>query len=463
MKLEKHYFLWSYLVLLLNLLFCVAKAQESRKPNVIIIYADDLGYGDLSSYGGDIPTPNIDRIGKEGILFTDFYVTAPACTPSRYSLLTGSYPQRSLHDLDQVIMPGQDHHFDENEVTLAELLKSQGFITGIMGKWHLGSNKPSYLPTHHGFDVFSGHKGGCIDYFTHVYGGMGNFWFVNGKPMEEEGYSTALITDHAIGFIDQVKNSANPFFLYIPYNAPHYGKTDPDTIPEITVSLSEGTYNNHKVMNSLQAPAEYVNQFSHVKDPYRRVYSAMVAGLDDHVGRVMSKLEEEGLLENTIVWFISDNGGYAEKYYGHASNGVLKGEKATLWEGGIRIPALVSWKGRIEPNQVISQPVCNIDIVPTLGAITGFADTLSGLPVDGKDISQVLFNQKTIERDIFWRYREQTAFRRGVWKLLNNEELYNLQSDISEKNNLAAEYPDKVKELQQAFEQVNETFKDLQK
>lgn len=460
---RNNFIVWICVGFLLEMPAFSTLAQENRKPNVIIIYADDLGYGDLSSYGGDIPTPNIDRIGEEGIRFTDFYVTAPACTPSRYSLLTGTYPQRSLHHLDQVIMPGQDHHLDEGEVTLAELLRQQGYKTAIVGKWHLGSNKPSYLPMHHGFDVFSGHKGGCIDYFTHVYGGMGNFWFVNGEPAEETGYSTELITSHAIDFIDLVKDHAQPFFLYIPYNAPHYGKTDPDTIPEVTVSLGEGTYGTYKTMNSLQAPEAYVNRFAHVKDPYRRVYSAMVSSLDDNVGRVLSKLESEGLSGNTMVWFISDNGGYAEKLYGHASNGLLRGEKATLWEGGIRVPALVRWKGKIRPHQVVSQPACNIDVLPTLGAITGFAETLLPLPVDGKDISKVLFDQTTIERDIYWRYNDQTAFRRGEWKLHNENELYNLKSDVGEKNNLAAKYPDKLKELRKAFEQMDDTLKNLQK
>ncbi len=442
------------LFMLWSLISCGTQSEGDQKPNIIIIYADDLGYGDLSSYGGDIPTPNIDRIGKEGIRFTDFYVAAPVCTPSRYSLLTGAYPQRSRHNLDQVIMPGQDHHFDDSEVTLAELLRSQHYQTAIMGKWHLGSKEPSYLPMHHGFEVFSGHKGGCIDYFTHVYGGLGNFWYVNGQPDEEEGYATDLITDHALDFIEKVKNEAAPFFLYLPYNAPHYGKTDPDTIPEVTVTLSEGNYDDHQVMNTLQAPEKYVQQFAHVQDPYRKLYSAMVASLDDNVGRVMNKLEEEGLLNNTMVWFISDNGGYAENYYGHASNGVLRGEKATVWEGGIRVPAMVCWKAKIKPQQVLSQPACNIDIVPTLGTLTGFADTLSHLPIDGIDIGPVLFDQKTFERDIFWRYGEQSAFRRGDWKLYNRQELYHLATDKSEKNNVAQEYPEKVKELQEAYEKM---------
>lgn len=435
--------------------FALAQTVEKQKPNIIIIYADDLGYGDLSSYGGDISTPNIDRIGQTGIRFTDFYVSAPVCTPSRYSLLTGSYPQRSLHDLDKVIMPGDENHFDEDEVTLAELLKAQGYQTAITGKWHLGSAQPSYLPMHQGFDLFSGHKAGCIDYFHHVYGGIGNFWFVNGKSAKEEGYSTDLITDHAVDFIESTKSGTNPFFLYIPYNAPHFGKTDPDNVPEVTALLFEGEYKNYKIMNSLQAPDEYVKRFAHIEDRYRRLYSAMVASLDDNVGRLWEKLEKENLLANTIIWFVSDNGGYSETYYGHASNGSLRGEKATLWEGGIRVPAMVCWRGSIEPGQVINQPICNIDIVPTTAAIGGFSNSLSKLPIDGIDISPVLFNQAAEERDIFWRYKDETAFRRGNWKLRNFNELYNLSTDINEQNNVADAYPDKLKELQQAFKAVN--------
>ncbi|MEM9675736.1 MAG: sulfatase-like hydrolase/transferase [Bacteroidota bacterium] len=245
-----------------------------------------------------------------------------------------------------------------------------------------------------------------------------------------------------------------PFFLYIPYNAPHFGKTDPDNVPEITASLFEGEYKSYKIMNSLQAPEKYVKRFAHVEDPYRRLYTAMVASLDDNVGRLWEKLEKENLLENTIIWFVSDNGGYSETYYGHASNGPLRGEKATLWEGGIRVPAMVCWQGKIEPNQVVNQPVSNIDIVPTLAAISGFSDSLAELPVDGLDIGSVLFDQATIERDIFWRYQGETAFRRGNWKLRNSVELYDLSTDIGEKNNVANAHPEKVKELQQAFEAV---------
>ncbi len=449
---------WIYLFMFTLLLPSETQAQQQQNPNIIIIYVDDLGYGDLSSYGGDIPTPNMDRIGKAGIRFTDFYVSAPVCTPSRYSLLTGSYPQRSLHDLDKVIMPGDENHFDVQEVTLAEMLKSHHYRTAIIGKWHLGSARPENLPPYHGFDLFTGHKGGCIDYFYHVYGGMGNFWYVNGELTKEEGYSTELITDHALHFIEQEKDSAHPFFLYLPYNAPHFGKTDPEHVPQVTVSLFEGAYNGYRIMNSLQAPEAYVKRFAHIKDPYRRTYAAMVSSLDDQVGRVLDKLENEKLLDKTMIWFISDNGGYAETYHGHASNGKLRGEKATLHEGGIRIPAMVCWQGQIKAGQVADQPLCNIDLMPTLGKITGFAASLATLPIDGQDISEVLFSQKSVERGLYWRYKDQTAFRKGRWKLFNNQELYDLAADLSEKHNVAGQHPDKVKELQQAFQEIDQKF-----
>ena len=446
---------WLSFSWLLGTLADLAPPKANPPPNIIIIYADDLGYGDLGSYGGDIPTPNIDRIGQAGIRFTDFYVSAPVCTPSRYSLLTGSYPQRSLHGLDQVIMPGDEHHFDPREVTLAELLKQRKYRTAITGKWHLGSSDPTYLPTHQGFDVFSGHKAGCIDYFRHVYGGIGSFWYVDGKPAEEQGYSTELITNHAINVIEQ-QDAQRPFFLYVPYNAPHFGKTDPDTIPEVTVALSKGTHLGYGIMNSLQAPEAYVQRFSHVADPYRRVYSAMVASLDDQVGRLLDKLNQEGLAERTMIWFISDNGGYAETYHRHASNGVLRGEKAPLWEGGIRVPAMVCWPGVIPPDQVTTQPACNVDIVPTVGAIAGFTDTLATLPIDGIDLSPVLFRQQTVARDIFWQYRGQSAFRRGEWKLRNGTELYHLATDVSESEDVASAHPERVKELRQALRHTAE-------
>ena len=443
----------------IGLLLAATGRAPTKSPNVVIIYADDLGYGDLSSYGGSIPTPNIDRIGQEGIRFTDFYVSAPVCTPSRYSLLTGSYPQRSVHGLLTALMPADTNYLDPSETTLAQYLKTKGYATALLGKWHLGSRNAGDLPTRHGFDVFSGFKPGCIDYFTHVYGEMGPNWFVNGKPTAETGYSTELITQHAADFIDRVKGGAAPFFLYLPYNAPHFGKTDPGDVRDSTLSLKQDTYEGYRIMNSLQAPPAYIKKFAHVSDPYRRVYAAMVASLDDQVGILLAKLEKEGLLDNTMIWFISDNGGYSKTYFGHADNGGLRGEKATLWEGGIRVPALVRWKGHIRAGQTVGVPVCTTDLVPTLGSIIGFGNQLPAARMDGIDISDVLFRGKTVSRSLFWQYGNQSALRRDDWKLVNGSELYNLRSDRNETTNLASTHPDQVEKLRREYESVESRLK----
>ena len=309
------------LVFLLQAIVFTAFTQtKNNKPNIVIIYADDLGYGDLSIYGGDIPTPNIDRIGKEGIQFTDFYVAGPVCSPSRFGLLTGSYPARSKQNLYTALMPFDKNYIEKSETTLPTYLKSQNYKTAIIGKWHLGSEADAF-PTLHGFDEFTGFTGGCIDFFDHNYGTVEEDWYVNGKLAKEEGYSTELITKHALQFIDKVNQSKAPFFLYLPYNAPHYGKTDPGHVPANSVVLKEELYEGYKIANTLQAPEQYYKRFEHVKDPYRKAYSAMVSSLDDNVGIVIQKLEQSGLLENTIIWFISDNGGYSESYFAHASNG----------------------------------------------------------------------------------------------------------------------------------------------
>lgn len=445
-----------YIILLLSLCSC---SQSVDKPNIIIIYADDLGYGDLSSYGGNIPTPNIDRIGEDGIRFTDFYVAAPVCTPSRFSLLTGSYPNRSKHQLDKVLFPFDKGHLDKSETILAEYLKREGYATAIMGKWHLGLAEKSYYPTNHGFEEFYGHLGGCIDYFYHTYGKIGVDWYENTTLCHDKGYATDLITEHAIDFINgQVKKNSQPFFLYLPFNAPHYGKSDPDSLPDNTIVINEGKYKDYETANTLQAPENYINNFSHIEDPYRQVYSAMVSNLDDNVGLLLKELGNEKLLENTMVWFISDNGGYSETHRAHANNGNLRGQKGSLWEGGIRVPALVFWKNKIESGQVINTPVANIDIVPTIGSIVGFANMLPDSTIDGIDLSPVLFEGENVERNIYWKRRNQSAIRRGVWKLVNGNELYNLKNDMEERINLAQKFPEKVKELQDHFDTIDSTI-----
>lgn len=423
-------------------------AQAGNKPNVIIIYADDLGYGDLSCYGGVTPTPNIDRIGREGIRFTDFYVASPVCTPSRFSLLTGRYPMRSMHGLEQVGMPGDDIYLDKTENILPEYLKTAGYSTAIFGKWHMGAVKPEYFPHRHGFDQFIGFTVGCTDYFTHHYASMGNDWYKNDELIEEKGYSTDLITNHAVEYIKNKQKEKSPYFLYLAYNAPHYGKSDPSDLPDSTLSLKKGNFKNAKVMNSLQAKPEDLRRFKDISDPYRRYYSAMISSLDENIGRILNELEKSGELQNTIIWFISDNGGYSQSFFGFASNGPLRAEKAFLYEGGIRIPSVLCWKGKIKSDQTIADPCGNVDVLPTLAKIIGVDVSKDQNKIDGRDISPIIFSGKKIDRDLFWRYKpsNQVAYRKGEWKIVN-EELYNLSNDVGEKNDLSKVYPNKFQEM----------------
>jgi arylsulfatase A-like enzyme len=426
----------------------LSQKKSGDAPDIIIIYVDDMGYGDLSSYGSEIPTPNIDQIGKQGIRFTDFYVASPVCTPSRFSLLTGQYPQHSKHNLSFALMPGDKNYLDTTEHTIAWYLKQKNYRTGIVGKWHLGKQDSSSRPTQYGFDYFSGTMGGCIDYFNHDYGSMGPDWYIDNNAVTEEGYSTDLLTNHAIDFIRSTKKEQS-FFLYLAYNAPHYGKTDTGHIQPHTLSLGKAKYKGFEDINSLQAPEKYMKQFEHIADPYRRTYAAMVASLDDNVGRLMNWLKENKKLDNTIIWFMSDNGGYAVTHQRHASNGNLKGEKAQLWEGGIHVPAMLMWKKKIKGGQLSHSPVCNVDVLPTLAAITGCSESLSKT-IDGVDLVQLLLNQQPLQRSLYWKFNNQTAFRQGDWKLVNGKELYNLKVDAAEKQNVADQYPEIVKQLNEA-------------
>ena len=427
---------------------CSPSSESEKRPNIIIIYADDLGYGDLGTYGGDIPSPNIQRIADAGIKFTDFYVSAPVCTPSRYSLLTGNYPNRSLQNLTGALMPEHTGHIEPSEKLMPAYLKEFGYRTALFGKWHLGNSKPEYFPHYHGFDTFVGHTHGCIDFFTHVYGSLGHDWFRNSEPLYEEGFATDLITNHSIEFIS-VKDD-KPFFMFVSYNAPHYGKSYPAEMPDNTIILSEGVRMGVEFANTLQAPAEDLERFAHLDDIYRQYYSAMVANMDDNIGRLLDFLEDSGQMENTIIWFISDNGGYSINYFAHADNGPLKGEKGQIREGGIRIPTTLCWKGSIKPGQVIDQPSANIDILPTLLDIL-MPDHSGGNEFDGISLLPVLLNNEELERDIFWQYRNERAYRRGDWKLFGDE-LYNLRKDIGEENNLAGSYPDIFNELVKAHQ-----------
>ena len=410
-----------------SLLGC-GEAEEARKPNIVIIMADDLGYGGVGSYGNDsIHTPHIDSLARHGLKFTDFYANAPVCTPTRAALMTGRYQQRT--GLEGVIYVRGDTRqvgLDTSQVTIAELLKDQGYATGIMGKWHLGYKK-EYNPVYHGFDTFYGYVSGNVDYHTH-YDNAGIYdWWHNLDTIQEEGYVTDLITQHSVDFIRQHKD--RPFFLYVPHEAPHVpfqGRDDP----------------------GYRYPDQEFSYYGPVVDRLR-AYREMVEVMDEGIGSIMQALRENGLEENTLVFFLSDNGALAK----FGSNGGLNGQKTNLYEGGIRVPAIAYWKGRISPGET-SEVALSMDLLPTTLSISGAAIS-ENHSFDGVDISPLLLQQQPLdERTAFWRYRGQKAARQGPWKLLVTESdtaLYNLEQDIGETQNVAEQHREQLKELSEAL------------
>ena len=414
------------------------QVSPDQPPNIVLINADDLGLGDLSCYGSEIPTPNIDSIGKPGILFSDFYVSAPVCTPSRFSQLTGLMPQRSRHRLTTPLMPTSERDagrgLEPGERTIAEVLHEAGYFTALIGKWHLGHGRKIFLPTNHGFDYFYGFTPGCIDYFTHRYRSEPCF-YRNEQLIQEQGYSTDLFTREAVAFLEN--NRDRPFYLNLAYNAPHYGKAN-----------APGAQSN-----VLQAPEELVARFN-TPDQDRNIYSAMVVSMDDGVGQVLEALDTLGLSENTLVIFISDNGGDPD--YG-GSNGSFRGEKGTLFEGGIRVPCLMRWPGVIPSDVSCSYPCSQLDFYETFSALTGAPETRR--KTEGMDILPIIKNPREMlsERTLFWVYGSMAAIRQGNWKYLQindqqSEEnkqrlLFNLSEDPFERNSLAEAEPSLAESL----------------
>jgi arylsulfatase A-like enzyme len=424
-------------------LMALPQSFGAAKPNILFILADDLGIHDVSCYGSEIQTPNIDSIARDGLKFNQFYDASPICTPSRFGFLTGQYPNRSHDKLLGALMFVQerdDHRgIRANETTIAEVLRENGYQTALIGKWHLGHGEPEFLPTKHGFDYAYGCQGGCVDYFTKKYGYKPD-WARNGKQIEEEGYSTDLITDDAVRYLK--KKNEKPFFLFLSYTAPHYGKGWDEKEKKLT--------------NILQAKPDERARFAKIEDPRRREYAGMVGAMDDGIGRVLETLKQQNLEKNTLVIFASDNG--ADPKYG-GNNEPFRGHKSELFEGGIRVPCLMRWPGKIKSGDTTSQPICGIDFFPTFCALAGITESHA---VDGVDISPVIFENKTISRDLFWRLPKMNAFRRGPWKYVRTTDgdmLFNLENDPGESKNLAKEKPKLTTELKAACAKVIATFK----
>lgn len=416
-------------------------------PNFVVIMADDLGYGDLSCMGSEFRTPHLDRLAETGVRLANWYSNAPVCSPSRAALLSGRYPQRTgiTHILGgrRGAVPG----FSAGVPTFAEALRERaGYRTAHVGKWHLGTDRAA-LPDRHGFDRWFGFTAGCFDYYSHLfyYGGFDpvhDLWD-NGRETYRNGeYATHLWTDEAIRVLRdwQRADAERPFCLYLGYNAPHY---------------------------PMHAPAEYLDRFRDLP-PDRRIMAAMVSCMDDGIGRLLDELDRQGITGDTCVFFMSDNGPSAESrnwmdgtddpYYG-GSAGIFRGRKFSLYEGGVRVPAMISFPGRLLGGRVLDGPLVAMDIFPTLLGLAGI-DAACYAP-DGADIWPVLSGAKPgIDRDIFWQHHDNAAIRRGDWKFVREdgvESLHDLAADPSERDDLTTSRSDLAGDLRAALAEWEST------
>ena len=416
--------------ILVIILFAGCNSGEN-KPNVILIMADDLGYNDLSCYGSErISTPNIDFLAHNGIRFLDYHSSGAVCSPTRAALMTGRYQQRS--GIEGVITAKSHRHtgMSLDEYTMAEYFKSIDYKTALIGKWHLGYDT-AFSPVNQGFDFFKGYVSGNVDYHSHV-DQEGYFdWWKNKTLLEEEGYTTDLITEASIDFIKRSKNE--PFFLYIAHEAPH------------------GPFQGRNDRVLRKAGPDF--RIPGPKIDAKRAYIEMVEVMDEGIGKLMDCLEENELKENTIVFFCSDNG--AARY---GSNLPLKGHKASVWEGGHRVPAIAFWEGKISRRENASTLV-SMDLFPTLVEICGKNDV--NMPAfDGLSFANVLSpdyrGDELDGRKIFWRFGNRKALRKDNWKLVVNGSdkfLYDLDMDLSEQNNLFEQKADIAAAMMKSLDQ----------
>ncbi len=425
------------------------------KPNLVVIMTDDMGYEDVGFNGcKDIPTPNIDSIAFNGANLVNGYVSFPVCSPSRAGFITGRYQDRFGYTTNPTIDPTNDSAgLPLNQMTMAEMLKTRGYKSAIIGKWHLGTH-PKFHPINRGFDYFYGYLSGGHNYFTKDYT-IEDLFYVD-RPFRwyrtklYENYSKLQVTDYkneyltdelssvAVDFIEKQANENQNFMLFLSYNAPH---------------------------NPLQATEKYLKRFLNIKNKKRKTYAAMVSAVDDGVGIIIKALRDKGIEENTIIVFLSDNGG---AHNNSSSNYPLKGTKGSVYEGGLRVPFAIQWKGVIPPNTIYENSISSLDIMATMADILKIKKNKK-MPLDGVNIIPYLTGEKKGEphKYLFWRKWEQGAMAviRGNFKLLKNNkqsdfELYNLKIDISESNNLIGTKPNLEKDLKEKWNIWNKGLKD---
>jgi arylsulfatase A-like enzyme len=415
-----------------------AAARAAEKPNILLIVSDDQGYADAGFQGcTDIPTPNLDALAAAGVRFTNGYVSGPYCSPTRAGLMTGRYQQRFGHEFN----PAGSQGLPVGERTLADRLKAAGYATGLVGKWHLGAQEELH-PQKRGFDEFFGFLGGAHSYFASAGILRGT------EPVKELDYTTDAFGREAVAFIERHK--AHPWFLYLAFNAVH---------------------------TPMHATDDRLAKFPSIADKQRRTYDAMMLAMDDAIGLVRKKVAESGLEQNTLVTFISDNGGPTMPgvTVNGSRNDPLRGSKRTTLEGGIRVPFVVAWPGRIKPG-VFDPPAIQLDLHATALAVAG-VDTNPEWKLDGVNLLPFLSGEKAgpVHDALYWRFGEQMAIRVGDYKLVRYDtnadtrtggrrqpvtpaRLYHLASDVGETRDLAAEQPDKVQSLQAAWDAWNATL-----
>lgn len=436
---------------------CLASTSlAADRPNILLIFTDDQGINDVGCYGSEIPTPNIDRLASEGLKFEQWYSASSICTPSRFGLLTGQNPSRSKDQLLSALMFMADEHketgIQQGETTIAEKLRESGYDTALIGKWHLGHGGKDLLPTRHGFNSFIGHTGGCIDFFTMTYGNIPD-WYHQEVHVSENGYATELITDEAISYLEDREDEEDPFFLYLAYNAPHFGKGwSPSTRTPI---------------NIMQPQAEDLRRVSGIEDKVRREFAAMTVSLDDGVGKVIEALDANGLSDDTLVIFLTDHGG--DPVYG-GNNLPYRGDKATLFEGGLRVPCIMRWPGKIEAGSTSDFVCSSLDLFPTFCSLAGIAADDSRL--DGRNLSSLIIEGiGWSDRMLFWELgvhaelgrNPWSAVRSGDWKYLqtpdDGEFLFNIAKDPYEKRNLMRIEPERFKDLRALRDNLSSSYR----